>query len=103
MGGPEPVHRRWQRDADSGLGEPSADDHGPGVEAGGAPGSQAGRHTSNVTAAALATATKLIKDIFKADYADALKTPEKKSPLAQKLLQQAAQPGNDPAPKPEDN
>ena len=51
VGGPEPVHRRWQRDADAGLGQPGADDHGAGLEAGGAARSQAPRRASSVAAA----------------------------------------------------
>ncbi len=33
LGDPQPVHRRRQRDADAGLRQPRADDHGAGVAA----------------------------------------------------------------------
>jgi choline dehydrogenase-like flavoprotein len=54
-GGAEPVHRRRQRDADAGLGEPGADDHGARLAARRAPGSEAPRRASVDAAAPMAT------------------------------------------------
>src|SRR5579859_2170841 len=53
MGDPEPVHRRRQRDAHTGFGQPGADHHGPERSPGRAPGRrQPGRRTGPDSAAA---------------------------------------------------
>ena len=51
VAGAEPVHRRRERDADAGLGQPGADDHGARLAPGRAAGPQADRRVSSAAAA----------------------------------------------------
>ncbi len=62
VGGAEPVHRRRQRDADPGIGQPGAHDHGARVAARRAPGPQACRRVRSAAAAPPATAAAASPD-----------------------------------------